>query len=124
MSATRSTSLLAERYWDFFHEELLSAEEKEANKESIKEFCVDGQVQKGFWKRAVDAVFMSVIRQTREIGSSKLAGLMTFRLKTTGSVRPKYWRNPATKIWYELPEKPARKTAFVKPTKKFKRLLN
>ena len=77
-----------------------------------------------FIKRAVDAVFMSVIRQTREIGSSKLAGLMTFRLKTTGSVRPKYWRNPATKIWHELPEKPARKTAFVKPTKKFKSLLN
>ena len=80
-------------------------------------------ISQGECQRAVEAVFRSVIKQTKEIGSSKLAGLFHFKFKTAGAV-PKYWKNLRTGIYEKLPDKPRRKTAFVKPTKKLKKLMN
>ena len=75
-------------------------------------------------KEAVQAVIASAIEQTKEHGSSKLAGFLLLKHKTAASVPPGRWKNPRAGAIYQLPVRPAKKTVTIHPMPKFKNLMN
>ena len=66
----------------------------------------------------------SVAEQTKRHGSSKLAGMLSFKLKTKSRALAGEWKNPRTGQIHVLPARPIVKTVTVHPTQKFKAMMN
>ena len=75
-------------------------------------------------KEAFESFLEVAIEETKELGSSKLAGFLLLKHKTAASARPGRWKNPRTGWIYQLPVRPAKKTVTIHPMPKFKKLMN
>ena len=75
-------------------------------------------------KEAFESFLEVAIEETKELGSSKLAGFLLLKHKTAASARPGRWKNPRTGCISQLAPRPAKKTVTIHPMPKFKKLMN
>ena len=75
-------------------------------------------------KRCMEAVMNSMVWSTRRYGSSKLAGMFTFKLARRTIKRAGKWKNPKTGMEHARAETDVSKTVLVRPTDKMVKLIN